>query len=334
MGLTDIKKSLYDRRMTGQLDLLRALGDSTRLRIVHLLRAMELAVGEIALVIGQSQPRVSRHVRILAEAGLIERRREGSWVFLTLCQAPSGRAVRTVLDAIPLDEVEASWVQADAARLAAVRAERARAAEDYFAAHAAQWDAIRSLHLPEAQVEAAIIALLGEAPLGHLVDIGTGTGRMAMLFGPRAKQVTALDRSPDMLRLARAKLPQDAGAHYRLLLGDFNALPLADACADTVILHQVLHYAHAPDQVLAEAARVLGEGGRLLVADFAPHDLEELRARDAHARLGFSDAQMEQWFAAAGLRAERIETLPGVPLTIKLWLARRIGARVRSLRSA
>jgi ubiquinone/menaquinone biosynthesis C-methylase UbiE len=320
--------------MTGQLDLLRALGDSTRLRIVHLLRAMELAVGEIALVIGQSQPRVSRHVRILAEAGLVERRKEGSWVFLALGRSSGCRAAQIALEAMPLDTVEQSWIEADAARLAAVRAERARAAEDYFAAHAAQWDAIRSLHIPEAQVEASIKALLGDGSLGHLVDIGTGTGRMAMLFGPQARQVTALDRSPDMLRLARAKLPDDAGEHYRLLLGDFNALPLDDGGADTVILHQVLHYAQAPDHALAEAARIMAEGGRLLVADFAPHEHEELRTRDAHARLGFSDEQMAQWFAAAGLQAERTEALPGTPLTIKLWLARRVGARVRNLRSA
>lgn len=314
--------------MAAALDIFRALGDPTRLRIVHLLRAMELAVGEIAVVVGQSQPRVSRHVRILAEAGLVERRKEGNWVFLRLSRDSRTAPFLTLFDALEPSANEQLWQQADLARLAAVRADRSRAAEAYFAERAEEWDAIRSLHVPEDEVEAAMTALLGQEPIGHLLDIGTGTGRMIELFGPVADQVTALDRSPDMLRLARAKLPQDAGDKYALLLGDFSALPLEAESVDTIVLHQVLHYAQVPEAVIAEAARVMETGGRLLIADFAPHEREELRLRDQHARLGFSDEQIGTWFGDAGIDLERVESLPGQQLTVQLWLGRRRGARI------
>jgi len=309
--------------MAGQLDLFRALADPTRLRIVHLLREMELAVGEIALVVGQSQPRVSRHVRILAEAGLAERRKEGSWVFLSLPAGPATMALAACLDAIAPTDAERLWIEADQARLAAVRAERARAAEDYFAVHAGEWDALRSLYVPEAQVEAAMAALLGPGDLGELLDIGTGTGRIATLFAPQAASVVAIDRSAEMLRLARGKLPHGIVDKVRFFAGDFNALPLSADVADTAVLHQVLHYAQAPERVIVEIARVLRDGGRVLIIDFAPHDREELRMRDAHTRLGFSDQQMTAWFAGAGIAMERIETLAGGELTVKLWLGAR-----------
>jgi ubiquinone/menaquinone biosynthesis C-methylase UbiE/DNA-binding transcriptional ArsR family regulator len=320
--------------MQGQLDLFRALADPTRLRIVHLLREMELAVGEIALVVGQSQPRVSRHVRILVEAGLVDRRKEGSWVFLNLHGGAGADALLAFLDAAAPADSERLWIEADLARLAAVRAERARAAEDYFALHAEEWDALRSLYVPEAQVEAAMTDILGSEPLGRLLDIGTGTGRMAMLFAPQASTVVAIDRSAEMLRLARGNLPHGIADKVRFLAGDFNELPVATHSADTAILHQVLHYAQAPGRVIVEVARTLRDGGRLLIVDFAPHDREELRQRDAHTRLGFSDQQIVAWYAAAGIAIERVETLVGGALTVKLWLGQRRGspaiARLRS----
>lgn len=313
--------------MSAALDIFRALGDPTRLRIIYLLRAMELAVGEIAQVVGQSQPRVSRHVRILSEAGLVERRKEGNWVFLRLCRDQGMEPFLALFDQLSPSEGEQLWQKADLARLTAVRADRSRAADSYFAEHAEKWDAIRSLHVPERDVERAMTDLLEAEPIGHLLDIGTGTGRMIELFGPLAEQVTALDRSPDMLRIARAKLPEDAGK-YVLVLGDFGALPLNPGDADTVVLHQVLHYAQAPEAVIAEASRVTAAGGRVLIADFAAHEREELRLRDQHARLGFSDEQMESWFTQAGLDLDRVESLPGHELTVKLWLGRRRGAHV------
>jgi ubiquinone/menaquinone biosynthesis C-methylase UbiE len=303
--------------MISPVDIFRALADPTRLRIVALLRRMELSVGELAQVLGQSQPRVSRHVKILVDAGVAARRREGSWVFLT--PAPSRVAVPlfALIDAGGEDH----WAVADAARLNAVRADRTAAAERYFAGHADQWDAIRSLHVAESAVEAQMRALLGNG-IGRLVDIGTGTGRMIELFGAQADHATGIDRSPEMLRLARAKLAV-AATPVEFRQADVGSLPLPDASADTVVMHQVLHYIPAPEIALREAARIVAPGGRLLIVDFASHDREELRTQDAHARLGFSDAQIGGWLAASGLELVQTDELTGGELTVKLWLGAR-----------
>ncbi len=303
--------------MVEPIDIFRALADPTRLRVVALLRRMELSVGELAQVLGQSQPRVSRHVRILVDAGVATRRREGSRVFLT----PAASSVTIPLFAVIDAGGEGHRAVADAARLSAVRADRTAAAERYFAAHADQWDAIRSLHIAESAVESRVCALLGD-DVGRLVDIGTGTGRMIELLSAAARQATGIDRSPEMLRLARAKL-SGAVTPVEFRQADVGALPIADTSADTVLLHQVLHYLPAPEIALGEAARIVAPGGRLLIVDFASHDREELRTQDAHARLGFSDAQIGHWLAAAGLRLARTEELTGGELTVKLWLGTR-----------
>ena len=308
--------------------LFQSLADPSRLRILALLQTMELSVGELAQVLGQSQPRVSRHVRILADAGLVARRKEGSWVFLQLTDRKR---------AAPLFAAIAEWagpearalLEGDAARLEAVRGDRAQAAARYFAVHADTWDNIRSLHVAESEVEDAIATALGDAPLGRLVDIGTGTGRMIELFGPRADSAIGIDRSSEMLRMARVKLEASGVTGASLRQGDMYALPLADASADLVILHQVLHYAQAPAHAIAEAGRLLDRGGRLLIVDFAPHDREELRETDAHQRLGFADPAISGWFEGAGLTTERSLHLAGGELTVSLWLARKSGARQR-----
>lgn len=308
--------------MTELLDIFRALADPTRLRVVALLREMELAIGELAVVLEQSQPRVSRHVRILVEAGIIERRREGSWVFLRIAASGPVSDILARAEGWPFSAREALVIAHDARRLAAVRIERAAVAERYFAEHAPEWDAIRSRHVAESEVEAAMLALMHNRRLGHMLDIGTGTGRMAEIFAPTVRRITALDRSPEMLRIARAKLAEQS-VPIDLVQGDFLHLPLADASIDTIIVHQALHFAQEPDRVIAEAGRVLRGGGHLLIVDFAPHEDEQLRALAAHARLGFSDAQMRGWFASAGMVLENSQTLEGGDLAVKLWLGRR-----------
>lgn len=308
-------------------DRLQALADSTRLRIVALLRLMELSVGELAQVLGQSQPRVSRHLKILADAGVLERRKEGSWVFLTLADAERVEPMFALIDAWSDDATQALFAS-DAARTDAIRAERAEAAGRYFAGHAEVWDQIRSLHVAECEVERAIDRTLGRRSLGRLVDIGTGTGRMIELLAPRATQAIGIDRSSEMLRLARVKL-EAAGIASSLRQGDMYALPLPDGAADNVIIHQVLHYAHSPAAAIAEAARVLSPGGTLLVVDFAAHDREELRATDAHIRLGFEDEAMAGWYASAGLNIDHIEHLRGGELTVTLWRGSKAGVPQR-----
>jgi ArsR family transcriptional regulator len=313
-------------------DIFQALADPSRLRILALLQNMELSVGELAQVLGQSQPRVSRHLRILADAGMVERRKEGSWVFLTLADPERTGPLFDLLDRWA-DTVTERAFRDDAARLEAVRADRAEAAERYFAVHAEAWDSIRSLHVAESEVERAIDSALGDRPLGRLIDVGTGTGRMIELFGPRADQSIGVDRSSEMLRLARVKL-EAAGIPSSLRQGDMYALPLPDGSADSVIIHQVLHYAHSPAAAVQEAARVLSPGGTLLVIDFAPHDREELRDRDAHMRLGFDDATMTAWFDAAGINVDQIEHLRGGELTVTLWRGSKQGEPRRQRRAA
>ncbi|MFO1255512.1 MAG: metalloregulator ArsR/SmtB family transcription factor [Sphingomonadaceae bacterium] len=310
---------------------LRALADPTRLRIVRLLAAMELAVGELAQVLGQSQPRVSRHVRILCDAGLAERRKEGSWVFLRSAigehRAPplGAAAARLLALAEEGDAQFAARCGEDRRHLAAIRAAREASAAAYFARHAAEWDELRGLHSADGPVEAALLSALHGGSLGAVLDVGTGTGRIAELLSPRARSVTGLDNSPEMLRLARARLQGLPADRLDLVQGDFAALPFADGGFDTVVFHQVLHYAQAPEQVLAEAARVCRAGGTIAVVDFAAHDREELRSQHAHARLGFSDEQMLALLAGAGFRAAAPVALPGKPLTVKIWTGIRLG---------
>jgi len=308
-------------------DRFQALADPTRLRIVALLRLMELSVGELAQVLGQSQPRVSRHLKILADAGVLDRRKEGSWVFLTLPEADRVEPLFVLLDEWADGATQALFAS-DAARTESIRAERAEAANRYFAGHADVWDQIRSLHVAESEVERAIDNALGKHSLGRLVDVGTGTGRMIELFGPRAAQAIGIDRSSEMLRLARVKL-EAAGIQSSLRQGDMYALPLADQTADSVIIHQVLHYAHSPAAAIAEAARVLTPGGTLLVVDFAAHEREELRTTDAHIRLGFDDKTMDGWFLSAGLTIDRVEHLEGGELTVTLWRGLKAAERRR-----
>lgn len=307
--------------------VMRALGDSTRLRIMRLIGTMELAVGELAHVLGQSQPRVSRHVAILADAGLAERRREGSWVFLRQAARAgelTARAVARLLAAAEEeDEAFARTCADDRRHLAAIREAREKNAAEFFARHAGEWDRLRALLAPAEAVERALIAALGESPLGQVLDVGTGTGRIAELLEPAASRVTGLDKSPEMLRLARARLQHLPTGRVELVQGDFAALPFAPDSFDTVVFHQVLHYAHQPEYALAEAARVCRAGGRIAIADLAAHAREELRHTHAHARLGFADDQMAAMLARHGFDAAPAATVEGGELAVKVWTAHR-----------
>ena len=247
--------------------LFKALADPTRLRIVRLLARMELAVGELAQVLGQSQPRVSRHVGILCDAGLAERRREGSWVFLRGGGGLDEAApLVTALDRVlALAEAEdpafARACEDDRRILASIRSSRDDAAGAYFARHAGEWDELRALLGSEVEVEDRLIEALSDHTIGALLDIGTGTGRMAELFADKADRVVALDKNLEMLRVARAKLQHLSAAHVELVQGDFSDIPCPDASFDTVVLHQVLHFAADPAPALSEAASSSSKSG-------------------------------------------------------------------------
>jgi ubiquinone/menaquinone biosynthesis C-methylase UbiE len=302
---------------------LKAAGEATRLRLLVLIAEAELTVSDLTAILRQSQPRLSRHLRLLAEAGLVQRYREGSWAFFRLGERGGGadiaRALIARLD--PDDPI----IARDRERLAAVRAARAAAAQNYFRRHAAEWDRIRKLHIADAAVEAAIRAALGDQPIRSLLDLGTGTGRMLELFAKDIESGLGLDLSLDMLALARARLDRAGLKHCSVRHGDIYDLALPRDSFDVVIIHQVLHFLDDSARALREAARVLRPGGRLLVVDFAPHDLEFLRVEHAHRRLGFAAETVRQWLEAAGLDLVRQQTLPPGPegkIAVSLWLGR------------
>jgi ubiquinone/menaquinone biosynthesis C-methylase UbiE/DNA-binding transcriptional ArsR family regulator len=304
---------------------LKAAGEDTRLRVLVLLVEAELTVSDLTQILRQSQPRISRHLKLLAEAGLVERFREGAWAFFRLAErgatAEVARALVARLD--PSDPIALR----DRERLSAVRSARAAAAQDYFRAHAAQWDRIRKLHVADEAVESAIGDALAERPFRSLLDLGTGTGRMLELFGPKAERGLGVDLSLDMLLLARARIERAGLRHCSVRQGDIYDLAVPAGSFDVVVIHQVLHFLDDGGRAIREAARVLAPSGRLLVVDFAPHDLEFLREEHAHRRLGFAAETVAQWMSAAGLDVAMHKSLPPEPgsdgkIAVSLWLGR------------
>ena len=308
---------------------LKAAGEETRLRVLALLAEAELTVSDLTDILRQSQPRISRHLKLLAEAGLIERFREGTWAFFRLAEHGGGAELARAL----LERLDAAdqTIARDRARLASVRQARAAAAQAYFRAHAAEWDRIRKLHVADDAVEGAIRAALSGKPFRSLLDLGTGTGRMLELYGPEIERGLGLDLSLDMLLLARDRLERAGLKHCSVRQGDIYDLPLGNDSFDVVILHQVLHFLDDGARAIREAARVLRPGGRLLVVDFAPHEQEFLREQFAHRRLGFAPETVAQWMTASGLEPVLHKSLVPEPgsegkIAVSLWLARDVRA--------
>ncbi len=304
---------------------LKAIAETTRIRILFALSHGELNVTELTYILGQSQPRVSRHLKLMAEAGLLTRHKEGNWVLFRLrAEGLSGALARALVDMLPVRD---ALLKGDLARLDEVRRQREEHAAAYFSENATRWSELRSLHVDETNVEQAMTALVGDAKIGTLVDLGTGTGRVLEVFAHQASKLYGIDSSRDMLSIARSQLEKKHLRHAELRLADIYALPLGDGLADVVTIHQVLHFLDEPLKALLEARRILKPDGKLLVVDFAPHDLEDLRAHHAHRRLGVSSEQMVAWLARAGLSLVRHEVLdpPWLKsrkgLTVSLWLA-------------
>lgn len=304
---------------------LKAAAEPTRLRILLLLAAGELNVKDLTQILGQSQPRISRHLKLLAEAGLIERFREGSWVYFHVSdRSEGGRLARRLLEAVdPTDPA----LRRDSERAEALKREREAAAQAYFRRHAADWDRIRALHVSETAVEAAVAKALAGPPFRLLVDLGTGTGRMLEVLAGRYQRGLGLDVNQSMLAYARSRLGASGFANAEVRHGDIYDLALSDGVADGVVMHQVLHYLSEPAHAVREAARILAPGGRLLIVDFAPHGLESLREEHAHERLGFEAGQVTEWLEDAGLAGVTVETLAPEAsdgrqkLTVSLWCA-------------
>lgn len=305
------------------LNVLRATAEETRLRILALLSEGELSVSDLTDILGQSQPRISRHLKLLVEADLVERHREGAWAFFRLTDRGAAlRILRPMLD--NLDRSDPQLLE-DRTRLEGVRAQRSQAAQAFFSRLAPEWDRIRSLHAPEAVVEAAVLDALGPKPIRNLVDLGTGTGRMLQLLAPRASRTVGLDASHAMLSVARANLEKAGLTRIELRQGDIYAPPFPRDTFDLVVIHQVLHYLDDPARAIREAARLVAPGGRILVVDFAPHNLEFLREAQAHRRLGFAPDQVAGWLDEVGLDCTLTRQIAppkkgGEQLTVSFWL--------------
>jgi SAM-dependent methyltransferase len=303
------------------LAALRAVAEPTRLRLVVLCARGELTVSELTQILGQSQPRVSRHLKLLCEAGLLDRFREGSWVFYRLSQSrAAGTLARQLVAAC--GETDPT-IALDLQRLAVIKRQRADLASAYFRENAAQWHRIRALYIDEREVEVALVQIIAAAEPRDVLDIGTGTGRMLEILAPRVERALGIDQSREMLAIARVNLERAGLENASVRLGDMYQLTLPDASFDAVVIHQVLHYADRPVAVIAEAARVLRPNGILVLVDFAPHTLEFLRDEHAHRRLGFTDSEVAEWCSAAGLHGATPRRLPGDPLTVVIWPAQR-----------
>lgn len=308
--------------------LLKAAAEPSRLRILLLLARGEFNVKDLTRILGQSQPRISRHLKLLTEAGLVERVQEGSWAYFHLAEgSPAGRLGRQLLSAV--DSRADAHAARDSQRAESLKREREEAAQQFFLSRAAEWDSIRSLHVEEAQVERTMKAALGSGPFDLLVDLGTGTGRMLELFDGTYKRALGIDASHAMLAYARAKLDRTGRSLAQVRQGDICNLSLDDGVAGAVVMHQVLHFLSTPSRAIEEAARILAPGGKLLLVDFAPHDLDFLRDDFAHVRLGFAKAEVSGWLDAAGLKLVSVEDLQppahdaGGKVTVSIWLAER-----------
>ena len=313
-----------DRILNG----LRGAGERTRLRLLFILSHGELNVKELTQILSQSQPRVSRHLKLLCEAGLLTRYREGSWVLFRLAESGREAALaRMIVDLLPGSDAA---LQRDLLRLSEVRELKAQAAQEYFRTNASDWDMIRSLHISEGKVEDAMAEVLGDKHFDTFVDLGTGTGRILELFSDRFANGIGIDMNPEMLALARSTLDKPDLRHCQVRQGDMFNLPYDNNMADVVVIHQVLHFVEDPQKAIAEAARILKPNGLMLIVDFAPHELEFLRETYAHRRLGIEADQLKNWISSVGLDISRSLDLKPVEtgsqhseasqLTVSLWL--------------
>jgi len=331
------------------LNIFRAVGEETRLRIAVLLSRGELTVTELTQILAQSQPRVSRHLKILADAGLVERFREGAWVFYRIAGSPSEdtsmQSIRVTLNA--LSKSSDRVLARDRERFVQSRQARAAIAADYFDQNAKAWDQVRRLHLPDSDIESQMLAMLGyggngnkadrfdpamrhdQEKIGLFLDLGTGTGRILEIFSQIYEQGVGYDASREMLSVARANLDAANVQNAQVRYGDIFALPATPETADLICIHQVLHFLTEPGNAVCEAARLLRPGARLIISDFAPHDLEFLREDHAHRRLGFGDDEVRDWCRRANLNFISTKTLSPLggekrdQLTVKIWLCAR-----------
>jgi ArsR family transcriptional regulator len=308
------------------LTALRAAGETTRLRLLAILSKSELTVTELTRILGQSQPRVSRHLKLMCEAHLLNRYREGSWVLYRVADSgPAAHVAKELIGLMPDDDPE---LDHDLQRLSVIRKEHAQKASEYFQQIATRWDSMRGLYVAEEEVEQAMLAAVEGFHIDCMLDLGTGTGRILEVFGPCVGKGLGIDLSREMLGVARAKLEAAEVSNCQVRHGDIYNLGIEAASVDIVSIHHVLHFLDDPASVVAEAVRALRPGGRLLIVDFAPHHIDVLRDEHAHRRLGFGDEEVNAWLKRAGARIRAVhhleagsQAIDAEQLVICLWVA-------------
>jgi ubiquinone/menaquinone biosynthesis C-methylase UbiE/DNA-binding transcriptional ArsR family regulator len=311
---------------------LKAAAEPTRIRVLALCARSELSVSDLTQILGQSQPRVSRHLKLLCDAGLLARFREGTYAFFRLAESGLGAKVaRSLVDLVPPEDPA---LAIDLERLEAIKRSRASSAANYFSRNAVLWDQIRALHIADSEVERALQDLMPMKPVDTLLDIGTGTGRMIEVLGDRALRSIGIDLSREMLSVARANLERAGLKTAQVRQGDLYQLPVPRASVDVAVMHQVLHYLEDPHDAITETARVLKPGGLLLIADFDQHTVGSLREEHAHRWLGFEEEVVAGWLQAAGFDMPEVHRLPGNPLTVTIWAAIRHQAVARPPKTA
>jgi ArsR family transcriptional regulator len=307
------------------VDLLKAAGEPTRLRLLALLSAGDLTVTDLTEILGQSQPRVSRHLKLLTEEDLIDRYQEGAWAYFRLKQDGDAAAlVRQLLDATAKDD---AVLLRDGERLADVKRVRSERAQDYFSRNAAAWDELRKLHVSDELIENQLLGLIGKSPIDSMLDLGTGTGRILQLLSGVYRRAIGIDASRDMLAVARSNLDKSGITNASVRHGDIFNLPLEGQDFDLIVIHQVLHFLDEPDRAIAEAARLLRPGGRLVIIDLAPHSFDYLREDHAHVRLGFSHQTLEDWLKKSDLELLKAVDLRSgktgsQSLDVTIWIAK------------
>jgi ArsR family transcriptional regulator len=289
-------------------DRLATLADPTRGRILLALEQHELTVGELCAVLALPQSTVSRHLRVLADDAWVTTRQEGTSRFYARNTALEPGADR--LWSVVAEDLKGSAEHVrDQARLADVVSQRRAKSREFFSAAASSWDDLRQQLFGSAVGGGALLGLLDETWV--VGDLGCGSGHLTALLAPYVARVIGVDASPSMLERAKARLGSLPGVELRG--GDLEALPIGDGELDAAIFSLVLHHSPDPRRVLAEAARALKDGGRMLLVDLTPHEKVEYRERMGHVWLGFSEAQVKEWLHGAGFSGVKVVALPTDP---------------------
>ncbi|HZV83046.1 MAG TPA: metalloregulator ArsR/SmtB family transcription factor [Geobacteraceae bacterium] len=289
------------------LDILKALADPCRLRLVAVLLRGEFTVQELTAIMGMGQSKVSWHLKILVDAGILAVKRQGTWSYYRV--GGESEFFTVILPALERGLAELPERERDLAAVATILEERRRRSQEFFDRHARQWDDLARTLLPVPDYREKLLAMVPTG--GSVVEVGVGTGGLLPALAARGGRIIGVDHSPAMLEEARRRLSMAGIAGIELRLGEMNHLPLPDGSIDCILLNMVLHHAAAPAEVLSGIRRVLAPGGTLVLADLARHEREVAREQLADQWLGFEESELTAWLMGAGFSAVACERIEG-----------------------